>query len=159
MVLFVVQIHVIVEGVCLDERFEMLWSFSVSTFISVFLLKMIIALVYQDCPFLEVSTCLCTPGVILSVLDPAGCGDGKLAYIAVQGQWSWQGAGASQSKACSVCSKSCPNAPGLLSPVHSHPFAFLCMLLSFVLKHSPYPHLAQKRSSNLVHRQAEGKAL
>lgn len=39
------------------------------------------------------------------------------------------------------------------------PFAFFCMLLSFVLKNSPYPHLAQKRSGNLLHLQAEEKAL
>lgn len=73
------------------------------------------------------------------------------------------------SKACSLCSKPC-----LMHQLCSvlyfhvqewaftflvHAFAFFCMLLSLVLNSSPYPHLAQKRSSKLLHLQAEGKAL
>lgn len=125
-----------VEGIFLDERFEMLWSFSVFTSINVFLLKTLIALVYQDCLFLEVSTCLCTPGVILSLLEPAGCGDGQLAYIAVWGQWSWQSAGASQciprhalfAASLAWCTSFAQSCTFMYRNVHSH---FLYMLLPF----------------------------
>lgn len=64
--------------------------FSNLTFINVYLFKAEIALIYQDCLFLEVITCPCAPGVILSLLETAGLGDGKLACVAVWGQWSWQ---------------------------------------------------------------------
>lgn len=54
------------------------------TFINVYL-KTEIALICQDCLFLEVITCLCTPGFILLLLETAGLGDCKLAHIAVKG--------------------------------------------------------------------------
>lgn len=43
--------------------------------------------------------------------------------------------------------QTCPCAPGLLSPIHLHPFLFLCMLISFSLKNSSLPTFSTKRGS------------